>query len=1505
MSRITSVPGAVKALDEIGISIKDSAGEMREFDDIIDDLGAQWQDLSAEQQQNIGINVAGRYQLSRFLIMMERYEDAIRATETATHSSGSAMRENERYLDSYEAKINKMKNAWTETTIEMQEAFLGDAIVGFTTTATGVINILTSIIEKVGLLPPLFGILGVSLTGFGGQLKKLDLLRWNSTFDQIKNNALETGKNFQTGSLGLNIYSASATTATVATNVLRGALTFLKSAILPLAIFTAIGYGISFLTEKFIENRQAAEELEKKFQELNQARVDAVTVNEEQVNSLLDTYQQLDSERPDTGFEDAEKEREYLQVQNELAELLPSIVDDIDSKGQAHLKNTEAINEEIEVSKELAQAERDMRVAEARDTYKEKIKDIDKYQQRIENLQKEIEYYESPLFGREPDADTREVIDKLEAELRLEMIKMSSMSEELSQTVLGIFDDMAYGLEQRAPQIKQIMDEVISSINFTELDLSPSEIEEVTVTLNAFANNLATLHETGNEEGFNQTIEHLNNFLSQELNVDNIDLLSLSYEDLVDIIQSGITVSEYAAQAHGENEDAMDDATESAEKLSDAQQELLDTYDGAIAKINDLNGFLNELDEGGLSAESISLIIEKHQELLPLLEDEIALREAIEEAINQQTDVASSSIMQQMEHNEEFYNHVVKMNNQLINDLNEYYDIDLRNFTSLAEAKQEIELQLLESLGSLWGQYIDGVARNASQMSNIVNDSGKLTEEGIREYQSLAGDPEAQRQAAWALASHQKRIRDMQESLDGMANITFEGLNLQAKELGSNLRNTGRSADKAGKSAKKAGDKAKKAGDKAGKAARDTAREYKLSTYVADEYANALEKVNYALERQNRLTSEFPEHSKEYRDSLRQEIKLLKDKENILNRQSKDLEKQIRSGNIRQTGIVQSGSVWEYGSSGGGSSSGGNVASYYLNDFRVSSPFGMRGGRMHKGVDLSKGRAGDPIKALRSGKVLTAAYSTTAGNWVVIQQDDGTIAKYMHMQNTPNVRAGQTVSAGQLLGKVGNTGRSFGAHLHLQIERGGTAIDPIPYLKSMSSGSSSSSSSSSSTPSAAQLKSEASRARAEQQQAIDGAKSDLLSMQQEMLSIADQIEDLYFAIVESHLAQFDHNRDRLNKKLAEVDYYQSRYDEGSNAWARQQLKREKLLRQQNKIHQNSIKWLEKEIKTNKNLTKAQRMRLDDMLIERQTEMWNLERTILDERIKMTNQLLDVYKQALDAQRDAALESVDRLLKEIDEKEREADYKKRLEKEQKSRQEILDEISQWSIDDSDAARKKIKELTEQLQEIDEAIEDMQHDKGIEDRKKALNEEKEAINERYDDLINDERAFANMRSNIIKGNTKSIGKELDSFYKKIGGMTEELGKSVVKNLQRAIKQMNTYIQDPNFKGMKIPHFDTGGMVRARSSRGGLIVAHDKEIVLKQDDTRNLLDTIHVARDLFSNLKMPKLPELAASNNTKNSILYDIDLHVENMNGTKNDARMVLNEIVRGVKSKGGKI
>lgn len=1525
MSRITSIPGAIDALDEIGISVKDSAGEMREFDDIIDDLGAQWEGLSKEQQQNLGLQIAGRYQLSRFLIMMERYDDAMEAANTATNSNGSAMRENERYLDSYEAKINHMKNAWTETTIAMQEGFLGDAMLGFSESGTSLLNMLTQIVSKIGILPPAFSLVGLAAYKFRNEIAGFVTSSgagrsYQASLDKISNSAEYMAIKTNQGEKAARNYARNASIASAASNTFANSLKSIGRAAIPMLAFAAIGYGISLVTQKMMENKQAADELRQELDELDKSREKAVTENKDEVEGLLEEFYSMKNSRPSNGFEDNDKENEYLQIQNELADLFPSIVEHVDSKGQAHLKAKDAIEEEIEASNELAKTNRELRVEKAKDKFKDinnEIKDMEKQIKLIEGYTSQAEAWDnqpkiSKVIGAPMDwiqektlmggFSHKDIADSGDTMVRLEELKIEEQARQMREAVASIFDDMTFDIQEKSPEITEGIRDIFSSLDFD--GLNEEEIYEKTLLLKNFAEELSALYGENDAQGFNAKVTELEGFL-EGMNVEDIDSLIFSYSDLQKIKDENIAVADYLAGVLGEEEKGHEDASEAVQghvdangELIDSEESLADSYNNSISAIEQLNGFLNEIDEGGLSAQSISDIMENYHEFLPLLEDEIYLREAIEEAIDSQAQTAEDAIFEQMLDSKNFFDFQVDNNTELYQFLSGLYEGDLSGFKSLASAKGAVESQLINKLAGAWAQYYDDV-------SNTFNMAGS----GLS---PMAAGPEAIAEMDAATAS----VRELR---DKMKNITVGSINTDFSGIGASIKDAGRSADKAGNSTKGAGDKAKKAGEDASGAAKETAKEHKLSAYVADAYTQALEKVNFQLEEQNSITSKFPKHSKEYRNSLAEEIKLLKSKEDILKRQTKDLQQQIKSGNIKQTGIVDAGSIWETVVSGGGSSSSGggsskSIASYYLDQFRVSSGFGGRnspggiGSTNHKGVDFSNGRAGDPVKALASGKVISAAYSSSAGNMVVIQQDDGLVSKYMHMQNGLRVKSGQRVDAGTVLGGVGTTGNSTGNHLHLQLERNGTPFDPLPYLKQIKSGgdgsTTSSSAPASSAPSQAQKQADASKVAAEQAQSIDKANSDLLGMQKEMLSVADEIEDLYFAIVESHLEEFDHNRDVLNKKLAEIDYYQTRYDEGSNDWAKQQIEREKVIREQNKIHKDSIEFIEKEIKSNKNLTKAQRMRLDDMLIERQTEMWNLERQILDERISMAEKLMQTYKDALTAQKDAALKAVDDMLKEIDEKEREADYKKRRQKQDKERQEILDEISKWSIDGSDAAKKRIKELTEQLQEMDEEIEETQHDKAIEDRKESLNEEKETISENYDNLVNDEKKFADMRSKIIKGNTKSIGKELDSFYKKIGKMTDALGKSTVNNLQRAIKQMNTYIKDPNFKDVKIPHFDTGGRVRASSSGGGLIVAHDKEIVLDEKDSANLLQAVKMNKNLLSGFKTPKIPELAANNNSGNSILYDIDLHIESMNGTKQDANNILNRLVKGIESKGGR-
>jgi murein DD-endopeptidase MepM/ murein hydrolase activator NlpD len=142
------------------------------------------------------------------------------------------------------------------------------------------------------------------------------------------------------------------------------------------------------------------------------------------------------------------------------------------------------------------------------------------------------------------------------------------------------------------------------------------------------------------------------------------------------------------------------------------------------------------------------------------------------------------------------------------------------------------------------------------------------------------------------------------------------------------------------------------------------------------------------------------------------------------------------------------------GSGGGGGGSTGGGASPVPGAV-IGAHFGEYGSwsRYHTGIDF-RAAYGTPIRAVKSGVVLYAGNSGDwAGNHVAIKHGDSKTTMSSHMSSMA-VRAGQTVQAGQVIGRVGETGRAFGAHLHFELYPEGVkygdvykAINPQPWLK--------------------------------------------------------------------------------------------------------------------------------------------------------------------------------------------------------------------------------------------------------------------------------------------------------------------------------------------------------------------------------------------------------------------------------------------------------------------------
>lgn len=134
---------------------------------------------------------------------------------------------------------------------------------------------------------------------------------------------------------------------------------------------------------------------------------------------------------------------------------------------------------------------------------------------------------------------------------------------------------------------------------------------------------------------------------------------------------------------------------------------------------------------------------------------------------------------------------------------------------------------------------------------------------------------------------------------------------------------------------------------------------------------------------------------------------------------------------------------------GGGRAAMGYMAWPISGNRVLTSGFGPRWGRMHKGVDFAA-PPGTPVTAARRGEVVHVGVAgegpgRSYGNYLVLHHGQGLYTLYAHLKAV-RVRKGQWVSTKDMIGEVGSTGRSTGPHLHFEVIEGIVEVDPLAYL---------------------------------------------------------------------------------------------------------------------------------------------------------------------------------------------------------------------------------------------------------------------------------------------------------------------------------------------------------------------------------------------------------------------------------------------------------------------------
>lgn len=200
---ITQDKGAIDALSKIGITMKDANGDLKSASALLEELAMKWNTLSEEEQRNTSLAIAKKYHINRLNALMINFNQALSASETALNSEGSAIRENAKYMESLQAKINKLSAAWEELSYVVGQSGLADAFSGALQLITGITRATSFLVEATkewgGLLSVVTGALGGPLlSGFNAvaSLSKTfgDSFTFSST-DTLIENAKATNLN--------------------------------------------------------------------------------------------------------------------------------------------------------------------------------------------------------------------------------------------------------------------------------------------------------------------------------------------------------------------------------------------------------------------------------------------------------------------------------------------------------------------------------------------------------------------------------------------------------------------------------------------------------------------------------------------------------------------------------------------------------------------------------------------------------------------------------------------------------------------------------------------------------------------------------------------------------------------------------------------------------------------------------------------------------------------------------------------------------------------------------------------------------------------------------------------------------------------------------------------------------------------------------------------------------------------------------------------------------------
>ncbi|MEQ6356552.1 phage tail tip lysozyme [Lysinibacillus sp. M3] len=851
------------------------------------------------------------------------------------------------------------------------------------------------------------------------------------------------------------------------------------------------GAAIQFFTARSEEAKKAKEELIAK----NEQEVKSFADNERAIDSLLSKYSTLSAESKGQQL-DSQKYKELLVTQNELGKLLPNLVKGEDEYGNKILVSSmqaetkvDILKQELEVQKLLNAEKAKKGQEEAEETARDTIKDANK--DKKANLKSAGQYvYTMDLVSK----NYMELRDELTKGINLEGEWYSSKSvksiddvrlaiertkealakkTELNLTDGAIRDleNSKEGLEQIYFELLQSQKDVMSGLNVLKTGYTKDLEDTIKLTgdfskegqevFEDVANSVINLAETESD------LDEFNEAITMALGKKDADI-EKNFTELADAIsemkKSGITDAEELEKKYGESFNTIKGSILKALKDSGIKEgtALYETYEKTLdnfieSKLNEEKAIKDIMETQGKGRKEAEEYFKTHNEGAEGLAD------AIDPMVEYAQKIKSfSSLGEEM----------LGVTGKQISETNELAGIykylsSVTNRTADEEAKLE---EAMKNLKALYPHLVkNGEIRIESieaenKMNKILTESytnlsdGKFNSEEESTYYSAVGAKARIENLQLELEAIEKAKKTYEASalamgksnkiaslalkaaatiMEAKRNEKKAQLEEEIAKLNTGINSLSASNDKYSKSSDKASestDNYSKSSDKASDSSSKATKEQSELEKITNKYTLTLNKLNTALKEVQARQKKYPTYSKQYRQALLDENRLIQQQIDLNNQKAKDLSGvQGSSGSSYTTSIVK-----PKGFQG-----------------TITSTWASRSDN-HKGIDID-GAIGDLLQSNVKGKVAAKGKDNVSGNYVYVMDSNGLKHFYAHLDSIA-VAIGDVVDVGTKLGTIGNTGNVVkgkggdGSHLHYGVKQGNTWIDPTSYAQSARGG---------------------------------------------------------------------------------------------------------------------------------------------------------------------------------------------------------------------------------------------------------------------------------------------------------------------------------------------------------------------------------------------------------------------------------------------------------------------